>query len=262
MKQLSQPLPLNRWTPKRKVLSVVFCLVLIVFVAVGRELFTPEFFECHHEVQPFASQSSANQAVFIARVIATGTLWPITLVPSGEGNPSRYWGLAVVQKSYWGLPWWDRKIVLLTSFRGRSIRPEGGETYFVDGWRWTRPLTRLLPIFEVQCTRTGPLRYADIDLRAMRDGAPKNGVRILGYTARRTSNSTWETVPGQMVGISGPSGETPAISDEQGIYDVSGLPPGSYIVHGTNPGELPECIWEGRQSLASGDIRECGIDVR
>jgi len=51
------------------------------------------------------------------------------------------------------------------------------ETYFVGGNRHSRRLTRHLPIFEAQCTRTGLLKYSEIDMRVMREGAPKNGVR-------------------------------------------------------------------------------------
>jgi len=80
------------------------------------ELQTPEVFDCHHIPQPFADPQSSTQAVFIARVVATGILWPRISDPIPEGYPRQYWALAVVQKTYWGLPWWDHKIVLLTFF--------------------------------------------------------------------------------------------------------------------------------------------------
>jgi hypothetical protein len=41
-----------------------------------------------------------------------------------DGN----WALALVQKSYWELPWWDQKIVFLTLFvRGGSGFERGGD---------------------------------------------------------------------------------------------------------------------------------------
>jgi hypothetical protein len=186
--------------------------------------------------------------------------------PLHEGYPRRYWALASVQKTYWGLPWWDHRIVLLTFFvRGGNGFEKGG-TYFVDGNRSSRRLSQFLPFFEVHCTRTGALKYSEIDLRALREGPPKNSVRIMGYTFRRTSTNGWEDVPRVRIGITGPSGETVASSDEQGLYDVSGLPPGSYLVHGMDPKAGPYwahpiCIWDGSQSLKSGDIRECGVTV-
>src|SRR3989442_12486009 len=108
---------------------------------------------------------------------------------------------------------------------------------------------------------------SEVELRALRDGAPKNSVRIMGYTFRRTSTSGWKDVPGTSVGISGPAGEIIVTSDQRGLYDISGLPPGWYSVHGMDPKEGPYwahaiCTWDGSQSLKSGDIRECGVTVR
>jgi hypothetical protein len=113
--------PSIKWTLRWKVFIAGLCLILMFFVVIVRELLTPEFFECHYIPQPFAAQRSAEQAVFIARVFATGILWPRATSPLREGTPRRYWGLGLVQKHYWGLPWWDHKIVLLTFFvRGGS----------------------------------------------------------------------------------------------------------------------------------------------
>jgi hypothetical protein len=172
--------------------------------------------------------------------------------------------MAVVQKTYWGLPWWDRKLVLLTFFVGGGTGFERGETYFVDGNRESRWLTRRLPIFEIHCTRTVALKYAEIDLRALSDGPPKNSVRIMGYTYRRTSSNEWKELPSAKVGISGPAGEIFVTSDTRGFYDISGLPPGAYDVHGTDPQAGPYwahpiCYWEGSQYLKVGDIRECDV---
>lgn len=251
------------WTPRRKILSAVLCLFLISFGAIAWELFAPEYFECHHPPQPFTAQQSPTQAVFVARVFAAGILWPTTISPLREGSPRRYWALALVKKTYWGLPSWDRKIVLLTFFARGGNGFVRGETYFVDGNRWSRRLTRVLPIFEIHCTRTGALKYSEINLRVLREGAPKNSVRIMGYTFRRTSTDERKEVPGVAVGIYGPTGETIVTSDQNGLYDVSGLPPGSYFVRGTDPKAGP--YWASpiceREFLKAGDIRECGVTV-
>jgi len=136
----------------------------------------------------------------------------------------------------------------------------------VDGSRHSRSLTRQLAIFETYCTRTGLLKYSEIDLRVMREGAPKNGERIMGYTLRRKPNYEWQEVPGVRVSISGPTGETIVTSDQQSLYDIPGLPPGPYVVHGMDQKAgpywaYPVCLWEGRQSLKSGDVRDCGLTV-
>jgi hypothetical protein len=170
--------------------------------------------------------------------------------PTAARIPKEVLGLAVVQKSYWGFPWWDHKIVIFTFFVRGGSGFERGEVYFVDGDGSSRGLTQFLPVFETHCTRTGALKYPELDLRALSGGAPKNSVRIMGYTSRRTSTGEWEKVPGTSVGISGPTGETVVVSGQQGLYDISGLPPGAYSVHGMAPKEGPYwahgiCIWDG-----------------
>jgi hypothetical protein len=267
VKQVSSIVPSSGWTLRRKVFIVGLCLILIFSAALARELLTPDFYECHHVPQPFAAQQSPTQAVFIARVLSKGTLWPWTTGPLREGTPRGYWAVALVQESYWGLPWWDHKIVLLTFFVRGGTGFERGETYFVDGHRWSRKLTQFLPVFETQCSRTVALKYSEIDLRALREGVPKNSVRIMGYTLQRTSADGWKKVPTVTFGISGPTGETIVTSDQQGLYDISELPPGTYFVHRTDPKAGPYwahpiCIWEGQQYLEAGDIRECPVTVR
>jgi hypothetical protein len=266
VKLISSVFPTVAWTLRRKIFSILLCLLLVSFASIAWELFTPDYFECHRLPQPFTAQQSPKQAAFIARVVATGTLWPRTATPLGEGYPRRYWALALVEKSYWGLPWWDHKIVLLTLFVRGGSGFERGETYFVDGNHWSRRLTQFLPTFETHCTRTNALKYSEVDLRGLRDGAPKNSVRIMGYTFYRMPTGGWKRVPGARVDISGPAGETIVTSDQQGLYDVSGLPPGGYIVNGMDSkGEpdraYPICVWDGSQSLKSGDIRDCGVGV-
>ena len=154
MKRISSVLSPTGWTLRRKLSVLAVCLIALFMGTTAWELVAPEYFECHHIPQPFTSQRSPNQAVFVARVVATGILWPRPANSVREGYPRRYWGLAVVEKTFWGLPWWDRKIVLLTFFVRGGSGFERGETYFVEGNRQSRRLTRLLPIFEIHCTRT------------------------------------------------------------------------------------------------------------
>ena len=191
------------------------------FVELARELLAPEVFECHYIPQPFAAQQSPKQAVFIARVLSTRILWPRTTSPPQQGYPRRYWALGGAEELL-GAPMVGpfTKIVVLTFFVRGGSGFERGEVYFVDGNASSRGLTQFLPFFETHCTRTGALKYSEVDLRALRDGAPKNSVRIMGYTSRRKSTGEWKEVPGTSVGISGPAGETVVTSDQQGLYDI------------------------------------------
>jgi hypothetical protein len=133
VKGSSSVFPTTAWTLRRKVFGVVLGLILLFFAAIARELFARDYFECHHVPQPFTAQQSQTQAVFVARVIATGTLWPLSLSPLPEGIPRRYWAVAWVHKNYWGLPWWDHKVVLLTFFvRGGAVSNGGRRTSLME----------------------------------------------------------------------------------------------------------------------------------
>lgn len=133
------------------------------------------------------------------------------------------------------------------------------ETYFVDGHRQPRHLTRHLPIFEIHCTRTGLLKYSD--MRVMRDRAPKDSVRIMGYAVRRASNQEWPEVPGANVGISGPAGEVIVTSNQRDCMTSPDCLPAVTSCMEWTPRQdqarlTPFC--EGRETHKAGVIRECG----
>ena len=111
--------------------------------------------------------------------------------PTATRIPEEILGPRVGTEKLLGAPMWDHKIVLLTFFVRGGSGFERGEVYFVDGNGSSRGLTQFLPVFETHCTRTGALKYSEVDLRALRDGAPKKSVRIMGYTSRRTSTGEW-----------------------------------------------------------------------
>jgi hypothetical protein len=101
------------------------------------------------------------------------------------------------------------------------------EPLFVDGELRAGVLSRVFSIIQPSvCGRTTLLRDAQIDLRVLQDGPPRNGVRIIGEVQHdfiRQANVA--------VVISGPAGSITVKSDADGIYDISGLPAGVYEVH-------------------------------
>jgi hypothetical protein len=180
------------------------------------------------------------------------------LYVSGDYHPSDKqipWSIALVERRYWGLPWWARKFVLI----GHSGVLKKGSQYFIDGDRSGYRIAKFLPYVDFHCgNRTRLLSEADLETRLLKDGPPKSGDRIIGRTLRRFGVGDWRPALGVTVRITGPEGTISTVTDQQGIYDLVGLPPGHYSVRAdaeddadTFPRENYERV-EGE--LRSGDI--------
>jgi hypothetical protein len=251
--------PLQVW--KAGVLSAVFILLVLGSLVV-RELGLPVY-SCHWIPQPSAEQRDSEQAIFTASVLGTGILWPRGDAPL-NGYPRRYWAIAVVRDHYWGLSWWDKKIVLLTGFsQGVPNRFESNHQYFVEGWRRPGAFVSLLPIFETFCSRTRRLAAAEVDLRVLRDGKPRRGARVLGRVVRTTAQQ--ETpVAGAPIEVVTFGKKYVATTDEHGFYDFTGIQPGDYAVFRRDaevPPEMknrPACRLRARE----GDVHDCTIVMR
>jgi hypothetical protein len=180
----------------------------------GRALFTKPAFRGH--------------AVFTARLIYVGHKNTDRL-----GWQAGDWTIGVVQDRFWGLPRWNSHLVLLT----HAIFWEG-ETYFIDG-RWAEGLmTRFLPIVEAgPCARTRPLVDATLEMRVLHKEPSSQGSRIIGYVRKPEGFRGGLRPPtphipftGARISVTGSSGTTIASTDEEGIYEVGGLPPDDYTV--------------------------------
>ncbi len=252
------------WSLRRKIVVPLLALFLLLAGTLIWDLYSPEYFACRFAPQPSAVPQASTQAVFTAHVVLGGSLFTRSAGKDAAEQNHRYWALALVRQPFWGIPQ-SRKLVVLTLYtRNRGNPFAHGEDYFVDGDHWKGILTRFLPVFETYCTRTAPLKVAEVDLRVLRDASPREGVRIVGYTGRATDDYNVQPVPGVKVVITGPTGRTVATSDESGIFDVSALPPGDYEVDRTGGGrdsswKHPACRWIGREAPKSGDVRACTV---
>lgn len=106
--------------------------------------------------------------------------------------------------------------------------------------------------------------YATVDLRVLRGGVPKPGVRLIGRVERRGGPS--EVVPGIKVVVAGPRGTLVTETDREGIYDLVGLPPGHYKiradVYSRARHEYPSCPdYEAVSHLTSGDVWGCTLRI-
>jgi hypothetical protein len=238
-------------SPGHKILRIgrmavlLSCLVLIGAVVLA--VLTPPFFMDCNKSAPISAREP-GQVVFVARIVRT-------LGPCEEysGHHACGGAVAIVRERFWGI---RSSVVLLT--QGFF---ENGEQYLLDGVRATDPLTRFLPIVGFRpCNHSARLKDAAVDLRVLRDRSPRLGVRIIGSVTRYNGKER-EAAPGRKVAITGPSGTVTVTTDNQGIYDLTGLPPGHYEIRSETPGSR---FWHNQcgsgEELKSGTVGGCALD--
>jgi len=232
----------------RKLLSLITgVLALFIVSAVALTVWAlegPLYQPLCGERPPFVRPLSRDQAVFVARAVYIGRT-----AEDRPGHELGHWALAIVEHRYWGLPWWSSKFVLLSN--GGF---EKGVEYFVDGDR-SRLVSHVVPLIEIgTCSRSAPLKRADIDLLVLQDGPPKAGVRVIGRVVHQRPGSP--AAAGVSVEIRGPRGLAVSTTNERGIYDVKLLPPGHYSISVTaadQPDWLPQ-NFHYEHDLQSGDV--------
>ena len=229
-------------------------LMLILFVWVGVfALAVRAYFigDCSGYDPTFVHPESGDQAVFIGKIIYVGN------TVDRSGHKLGGWAVALVEHEFWGLSGWNHRYVVLT----QGIF-EDGQEYFVSGRRRDGLLTRNLIVEVDLCRRPARLNDAEVELRVLRDGPPKDGVRIIGRVVRFLPDYRIEGVPGINVVITGPAGSIATTTDQHGVYDVSSLPPGRYSVRADsyNSQGNPSCGLHGENPrLAAGDVWGCTI---
>jgi hypothetical protein len=239
--------------PARKYLVWTLAVLTTVLVVVfGVAIFTRPpnvFIDCNGRAP--ISRPSPGQVVFTGKILTT--LGPCVL---SQGRPSCTGAVAVVKEGFFGT---RSKLLLLT--QGYF---EKDQEYLIDGVNFrSAVLSRLLPIvgFTGGCTHSARVKDADVDLRILRDKSPQRGVRIIGKLTRRNGRQR-EAVAAAKVVIIGPQGTVTVETDNQGIYDVSGLPAGHYEVHSELRGQDPwytQC-WNGEE-LNPGDVGGCAMFI-
>lgn len=239
----------------RKSAAIITGLLMLLIISLGsiRLGVTDSAIDCTGP-PPFARPMAPDQAVFTAEVRGTSA-WPLRMVGID------YLPYGVVKEYFWGLHWWERKFVLLTLRLPQNV-------FFIDGRAMRGFLTRFLPVVELMpCTRTNSLDQATEDMRVLHDGPPRTGVRIIGTVIHTHSkpNAPREAVEMEVT-ITGPAGPIKIKTDKQGIYDVSGLPPGAYSAVVTEEGAIlrgdNNCRTYPDQDLKSGDIWGCRLLIR
>jgi hypothetical protein len=235
--------PLVRWkalgasSSRPSVIFNAFLLLALVLACTFASLYLPFDFNCYKGGRPVSVQTSARHTVFTGKVIVVG-------------HPLNSWGyawaLVRVDHVYWGLPRWMRFVVFV---RGYFKETDKHEEYFVDANRSAGLLTRFFPVVEFySCCHSKLLKNAEVDLRVLREGPPKSGVRIIGCIYSSLPNEPGvRHLQGVSVTVTGPRGSTSTVTDGEGIYDFRELPPGLYSIRvGTHE--------HGATNLRVGDV--------
>lgn len=248
--------PKTKWaSPKIRWLKrIVFCVSL--FAALVLALIAVATYETVTHLggstidcgvpPPYIKPSFPNQALFTAHVLYVGHVESEYAVQVGHRFGP--WALAHVKHRYWGLPWWSSMFVVLAPGWYQQ-----GEDYFVDG---TFPGdSRFIPFVSAgPCRRTRPLSEAVVDTRVLAAGPPRDGVRIIGRSYRRGSNTAFEPAPGMRLQISGPNGAVFVTSDAEAVYDLTGVPAGRYGIRIEQPDRRNREEGDQEKDLATGEV--------
>lgn len=277
---------LSQFAPPGQEFAFVFlpCLTCLAFgwfwVTTGRRgwLSFPSFVK----VSRFSKMACIAAAAFLlALTTSIGSIALTMREPDvgdcGEGSPNyrpgpenpvfvarvihfdRFLGsVGVVQERFWDLAH-NVPFVFL------KAPGKPGDIYFVDGRLSSGLLTRwLLPVINMYCSRSELIPDAAVDLRVLRGGVPKPGVRLIGKVEKRGNHR--EVVPGVKVIITGAQGTIVTQTDDLGIYDVTGLPPGHYAIRADVYSDAlrryPSCPnYEAVQHLESGEVWGCTLRI-
>jgi hypothetical protein len=242
------PLPLEKPVfPNRPLLARFFTTALFAVLIISAVLvffslpWWPPIGDCGG--RPLLNEQGAPRSTdFTAKVLFVG---PRTF------QGFSLWAIARVEQRFSREPWSILNLVVLRNFFHPSDK---FEWFFIEGHR-SRGIARFLPVIERDdCGHSRPLKNAAVQLRILHDGAPRVGVRIIGrvYDAplftsppeRRTPS------PGASVVITGPAVKTVVVTDDDGIFDVSGLPVGEYRL---------EVKGSNRASVSELDLREVPV---
>jgi len=233
----------------------IFATLLLLVVMSGFYLAvgTPPIGDCGAP-PPITEPESANSAVFTAKIIY--------VYHAGYSGFS----IAKTEHRYWGLPWWNQRYTILPF---GFFHP--GDEYFVEGSVRSSLVGHLINIMRIWCSRTAPVKDAQVDLRLLRDGPPKKGVRIIGRVLKPYSDGNpGEPAPHVAVTLTQDSGpQVVVMTDDLGIYDAMGLPPGHYAVrlnscmaNGNYYSRICSCSQPAGERVEAGHVWGCTLRVR
>jgi Carboxypeptidase regulatory-like domain len=200
--------------------SVIVLLLSVAFVTLAVSAFTVMRLvalkvdiievDCGRQ-NSFTADRYRNRVVFVATV--------------------RDFGVAEVRENFQGLQP-GTKHVLIAHWGFLHSELKSGRTYYVEGRFEDTWLSRFLPVVNIAfCSRSGPVNEANLDLRILRESAPPDAARIVGEVRSKDNHPK----SGAKISIKEATGDVTVATDSEGIFELTGLPPGHYEV------QVPQC---------------------
>lgn len=196
------------------------CRLAIVMLAFG--FIVPRTFACSCSnglpIQKSSNRyASPDRTVFTARVVAL-----IGRIYIEDGRRLSSQAMAIVHESYWGLPWYWPKIILLDGSYPCDMAMLENEEYLVAGRK-----ERYGVVAVNGCSRTQPLKAAQVDLKTL-DGSHCSapGGTILGHVRGEWDgdNRKYKTAKVESITFMELSGKTHSTDvDADGIYELRHL---------------------------------------
>ena len=203
--------------PVMKRWRAIAALVLLVF-----PLRSASACSCSNNTPIQASSDRyRDRAVFTAHIVQL-----MGRINNWDGKRFSGQALALVNKRYWGIPWYWPKVVVLDGGLLCNIVLEEGKDYLVAGWR-----VRYGVLDVSGCSRTQPVQRAAVDLRTL-DGShcAGPGGTIIGrvYNGQEKYRDI-PVAPEVTLTFRDRDGHTyTARSDHDGIYELQHLAAGAY----------------------------------
>ena len=209
-----------------------FLVTVVLLVCAGMVRAQAE--QCSTNVNPCEAYAEA-EAVFVAKV--TRVVQPPLQIWQRDNDYDQV-AYVTVEKMFKGVP---RKTMVLHQL-GRKIAPK-----FISGTSYVfyanlDPVTKK---WEVRrCGRTRMSKYANDDLRYF-EGLPARlkQTRIAGEVTRYDTHEEepqgrTERLAGIRIHIKGEGKEYEVVTDDRGVYELTGVPAGKYVVQPVIPAGL------------------------
>jgi hypothetical protein len=142
----------------------------------------PRYIEGCKPYTLFTKPKYPSQVVFIGRIVYLGGRGEITDGPPHSGS----WAIMRVEKRFWGVPFLNPGFAVVVN---GVFQPK--RRYLIAGpGSDVRPLdSLLLTVDHLGCKDSYAIETAEPQLRLLKDGPPRSGVRVIGYVRDERGNA-------------------------------------------------------------------------